>query len=200
MVEAKPDELQELSQRFQLPNIHQLRADLTIQQNSPGRGTTGKSEDILYIQGSIMSNLTQTCVRTNDDFDVEMNVNFTSTIRSTTFGSNDPDSLIMEEEESNSRRQGDNDRKSSQKKRRKDKKAMSRSSNRGINEIGMMELQNLVTDMSNEDEDNELIEDEAVYHNGVLDAGELVAQIFSLKLDTYPKKPGSKPVKYSITG
>jgi len=65
-----------------------------------------------------------------------------------------------------------------------------------------MELQNLMTDLDyfERDEENDLIEDDAVYKDGILDGGELVAQIFRSKLDPYPKKPGSEPVKMSIQG
>jgi hypothetical protein len=52
-----------------------------------------------------------------------------------------------------------------------------------------------------EEEDASLMEDEAIYCvNGALDVGELVAQLFWLQLDPYPKKPGTTPVQRSITG
>ena len=51
------------------------------------------------------------------------------------------------------------------------------------------------------DDDEEVIEDLAIFGNdGILDAGELVAQSFRLKLDPYPKKLGTEAVTYSITG
>ena len=51
------------------------------------------------------------------------------------------------------------------------------------------------------DDDEEVIEDLAIFGNdGILDSGELVAQSFRLKLDPYPKKPGTEAVTYSITG
>ena len=49
--------------------------------------------------------------------------------------------------------------------------------------------------------EDDVVEDESVFaSDGILDIGELVAQMFRLKLDPYPKKPGSEPVRYSITG
>ena len=50
-------------------------------------------------------------------------------------------------------------------------------------------------------EDDVLMEDESIYPiDGLLDVGELVSQLFWLKLDPYPKKPGTDPVQKSITG
>jgi hypothetical protein len=47
-----------------------------------------------------------------------------------------------------------------------------------------------------------LVEDESIYSSatGVLDVGELVAQTFWLQLDPYPKKPGTGPMEFTITG
>ena len=51
------------------------------------------------------------------------------------------------------------------------------------------------------DENDILMEDEAIYPlQGDLDVGELVAQLFWLGLDPYPKKPGTDPMSASITG
>ena len=47
-----------------------------------------------------------------------------------------------------------------------------------------------------------LVEDESIYSidSGVLDVGELIAQSFWLQLDPFPKKPGTGPIEYEITG
>ena len=46
-----------------------------------------------------------------------------------------------------------------------------------------------------------LMEDQAIYSTtGILDLGELVAQTFWLSVDKYPKKPGTDPIQFSITG
>lgn len=51
------------------------------------------------------------------------------------------------------------------------------------------------------DVEEDVVEDEAVLGpDGYIDIGELVAQLFRLKLDPYPKKPGSKPINLSFSG
>lgn len=65
-----------------------------------------------------------------------------------------------------------------------------------MDEMGMKELQNMMKDFDIEDE---VIEDAAVYDNGMLDLGELVAQIFRVKLDPFPKMPDSKPIDMEFT-
>jgi len=68
----------------------------------------------------------------------------------------------------------------------------------GLNEMNIEHVQDLRPDYDLEDD---LIEDEAVYtKDGILDIGELVTQLFRLKLDPFPKKPGTNPVWYSISG
>jgi hypothetical protein len=67
-----------------------------------------------------------------------------------------------------------------------------------LNDMRMKEIESLLQEFDTEDD---VFEDENVLgSNGVLDVGELVAQMFRLKLDPYPKKPGSEPVSYSISG
>jgi hypothetical protein len=47
----------------------------------------------------------------------------------------------------------------------------------------------------------DIMEDEGILgEDGIFDVGELVAQMFRVKLDPYPKKPGTTPVSYTITG
>jgi hypothetical protein len=51
-------------------------------------------------------------------------------------------------------------------------------------------------------DEDAMIEDENIYSatTGKLDVGELVAQVFWVNLDPYPKKPGTSPVVYEISG
>jgi len=46
------------------------------------------------------------------------------------------------------------------------------------------------------------VEDEGIYSlsSEQLDVGELIAQTFWLQLDPYPKKPGTDPVTWEISG
>ena len=63
-------------------------------------------------------------------------------------------------------------------------------------------LQQLLQDDDDDDElADVLMEDQAIYPvGGQMDLGELVAQLFWLQLDPYPKKPGTQPVRRSISG
>merc|ERR1711935_280055 len=82
--------------------------------------------------------------------------------------------------------------------RKKKKKAK----NLGVNgqRLDQMKIREIEDLIQGVDEDMEIVEDLAIMGNdGVLDVGELVAQTFRLKLDPYPKKPGTEPVRYSIT-
>ena len=67
--------------------------------------------------------------------------------------------------------------------------------------MDVLELQKLLQDDLGNEEDV-LMEDESIYSTtgGFLDVGELVAQLFWLELDPYPKKPGTGPIQRSITG
>ena len=71
---------------------------------------------------------------------------------------------------------------------------------KSVGTVHAKSLQDMLTDFEVSEEDD-LVEDEAVMgRDGVLDAGELVAQLFRLKLDPYPKKPGTKPIRLSFSG
>lgn len=50
--------------------------------------------------------------------------------------------------------------------------------------------------------EDDVTKDEAIYSmdGGILDLGKLISQLVWLKLDLYPKKPGSCAVWTSITG
>ena len=75
------------------------------------------------------------------------------------------------------------------------------SNNYDLSDVGMKEIESLLKDFDVNQGDLDLFEDEAILGtNGLLDVGELISQMFRLKLDPYPKKPGSEPVSYSITG
>ena len=85
----------------------------------------------------------------------------------------------------------------------------SKKSDRGNGFAGMdlSELQGLLEDAENDGSGSidpsstTLMEDEAIYSTeSLLDVGELISQLFWLQLDPYPKKGGSGPVQYSITG
>merc|ERR1740124_1559678 len=146
-ISATPEELERLAKRFSLSKISKLDADIVLKRDQPVRGGGGGGVgDFVQVRGDVVASVTQTCVRTNEDFEVELEFNLAVIVRA----------CIVQ----------------------------------GFNEIGGSTV-----------EDMEVVEDLAIFaDDGILDAGELVAQSFRLKLDPYPKKPGTEPVSYSITG
>ena len=71
-----------------------------------------------------------------------------------------------------------------------------------LENLDVFQLQQLLQDDDDDDElADVLMEDQAIYPTGgQMDLGELVAQLFWLQLDPYPKKPGSEPIQRSISG
>ncbi len=70
-----------------------------------------------------------------------------------------------------------------------------------LDEMALTALQELMEEYDAEEKLEEVIEDENIYNDddGVLDVGELVAQLFRANLDPYPKKPGTKPINISFS-
>lgn len=142
------------------------------------------------VEGSVVARVTQTCVRTNEKFDVDVEFPLFAIVRPLAESGGDEDDDLSElqgyfEEERRGR-----------KKKKKDKKVQA--PERNVNEMDMAKLQQMLQDFDVEDD---VIEDGAIYSmNGTIDLGELVAQLFWLKLDPYPKKPGTHPIRTSITG
>lgn len=139
-----------------------------------------------------MAKVTQTCVRTNENFDVDLEFPLFAVVRPVAGLSDDDDDLselegFFEEERRSRSKKG---------KSRKDKGVTT--PERNVNEMDVAELQRMLQDFDLEDD---VIEDEAIFSvNGTIDLGELVSQLFWLKLDPYPKKPGTYPIRTSITG
>jgi len=142
------------------------------------------------VEGSVVARVTQTCVRTNEKFDVDLEFPLFAVVRPIAGVADDDDLSELEgffEEEMRSR---------GNKGKKKDKTVTT--PERNINEMDMAELQRMLQDFDVEDD---VIEDEAIYSmDGTIDLGELVSQLFWLKLDPYPKKPGTYPIRTSITG
>lgn len=164
-----------MAARFELSEISQLSADLTLLQ------ATGSS---IHVEGLCQTKVKQRCVRTNEEFDVVMEFPLYCVVRPVEpilqrLGRDDDDEVF--------------DRKNTITKERELPKH-----GNNLDEMDVMALQRMLqTDI---DEDI-LMEDEAIYAiGGLLDVGELVSQLFWLNLDPYPKKPGTNPVHRSITG
>lgn len=195
-IKATKEEREALAQRFRLSHIAKLEADLTLRRGDNASGSArGKGESI-YAEGTVVATVTQTCVRTSENFDVDLEFNFFSAIRPVSASRNSEigGMDLTQIQKSISGGSGGSGRR---RKGKRDGKFV-RAPEQQLDEMGMKELQDLLEDF---DVEEDVIEDEAVYSaDGIIDLGELVAQTFRLKLDPYPKKPGTKPINISFTG
>eukprot|EP01083_Nonionella_stella_P077874 212874_1 len=194
-ISAKDEELDNLAKRFSLSKITKLDADLSLKRD---RNSSSPGFECIQVRGTIVSEVIQTCVRTNEDFEVDLEFDFLSTVKSS--GTKEEEDLELGGmsaaqiqgalgggggggSKKGKRRRGGND---------------SRQNGATLDQMKMKELEGLLQEF---DVEEDIVEDESIFgSNGLLDVGELVAQSFRLKLDPYPKKPGSEPVSYSITG
>jgi len=138
------------------------------------------------VAGSISATLMQECVRTCEPFPVDMNFEIASVIKAVEVRERD-DSNAVDLQLS----VGDTPKKKGKRKanRRKD-----------ISEIDDMDIQELQQVMEEFGSDLDVIEDLMIFKEGVVDAGELAAQLLRLELDPFPKKPGSEPINLSFSG
>jgi uncharacterized metal-binding protein YceD (DUF177 family) len=197
-IEANEVERRALAMRFGLSDIGRLEASVVLQSllMSSGSGSDGS----ISVSGLGQATVTQRCVRTNDDFVVDVEFSLDSLVRPVVpvgqdlLDADTNDGPAVSNEQSQRRRTGS---------------PPSGRSKQNSADLGAIQrlLEQRIQENSNgnvvydEEEDASLMEDEAIYCvNGALDVGELVAQLFWLQLDPYPKKPGTTPVQRSITG
>lgn len=185
-IEATPEECQALAERFELPNIGALKASLSLRKEMSG-------SDGIEAEGTITGTVTRTCVRTNEAFVLnDLEIPLYSIVRPVT-----PIAALAAQQQALEDQLGglgQDEQKS------KTRKSSYRPQDRNMDEMDILQLQRLLQSDINV-EDDVLMEDEAIYStDGTLDVGELVAQLFWLSLDPYPKKPGSDPVQISISG
>lgn len=205
-ITATSDELQKLADRFSLSKITKLDANLELSKDdvrssvSSSRGNTN-SGSCVQVKGDVVAHVTQTCVRTNEDFDVELEFSILSIVRAsemreTTKQDAELGGMSLTQIEGQLSGGGGGKKKKGKKKRRGGGGGVDTSGS--LNDLKMKEIESLLQEFDTEDD---VFEDENVLgSDGILDVGELVAQFFRLKLDPYPKKPGSEPVSYSISG
>jgi len=197
-VKADPGECESLAQRFDLSQIRSLSADLALRPELMGY-TVNKRSCGVEVEGTCRATVTQRCVRTNEDFQVDLEFPLYCIVRPVT-------PLLVSSEQQLTASYDDDDydeyrRGSSTETARRGKQAATyRPQDRNLDEMDVMEMQNMLqADLSAEED--VLMEDESIYTtDGLLDIGELVAQLFWLELDPYPKRPGTDPVQRSITG
>jgi len=196
-VEADEGERTALAKRFDLSAIDRLRASLTLrQERGSGGGASSVSKIGVEVEGAVVATVTQTCVRTNEDFNVDLEFPLYCVVRpvAPVLSSSLLNALDADDEEE--------EEASSEEYRPAKGKKQSRRRQR-IDDMDVVELQRLLqNDILANDDDDVLMEDESIYdtYDGILDVGELVSQLFWLQLDPYPKKPGTTPIQRSITG
>jgi len=194
-ISATPEELERLAKRFSLSKISKLDADIVLKRDQPVRGGGGGGMgDFVQVRGDVVASVTQTCVRTNEDFEVELEFNLAVIVRACIVqGFNEIGGSTVEDMDD------DLPKKVKETRKRKKRRGKNLGTNgQALDQMKMTEIEGL---LQGADEDEEVVEDLAIFaDDGILDAGELVAQSFRLKLDPYPKKPGTEPVSYSITG
>lgn len=226
-VKASPEECQALADRFELTDLTELEASLKIRPAiSSGVLSSSSSAVVLpvEVEGTIQAHLTQTCVRTNEKFEVDVEfplyalVKPMSSVEALMSGDG---AAIMDDNydyDSSGSKKAKNKNKKNNKKSSKAKLAQSTQQVYSLDDV--MDLQAAIEaasaddDYDNDDGDggmyggriaaasSSLVEDEAIYSSqtGVLDVGELVAQTFWLELDPFPKKPGTGPIEMEISG
>lgn len=214
-ISASPEERQALATRFRLTRITSLSADLVVQPalgggnsafDGGGRGGGGGAGnayngECIEARGTVCAQVTQTCVRTNEDFDVNLEFSFDTVLRAMSSSNrsdnnNARDKSLSSEDvaaiaaskfgegKSSSRRGG-----KSQRGGVKGVRGGSQTSSKDLGDNKMKELQDIFMEYEVTDE---IIEDESCFcTDGIVDCGEIVAQMFRSKLDPYPKKPGS---------
>lgn len=177
-ITATQEECEALAKRFSLPSLASLEADLSVSREMVQGG--------VQVEGTVKATLTRKCVRTNDDFTEDIELPLFAIVRPVV-----PLSVLalqqqQLEEQFGISKQGNN--------KKKQRRAQD------FDDMDVAELQRLLQ-IDIQDEEDVLMEDEAIYAiDGPLDLGELVAQLFWLGLDPYPKKPGTDPIQRSITG
>ena len=192
--QAEPNECQALASRFDLSEIASLATDLTLRPGDSGNRyysaatSSSASSASVQVEGTCRATVTQRCVRTNEDFQIDLEFPLYCVVRpvvplSETLGTG-----------------GLNNNNSNGRTEPRSGKSNGYLANNYLDEMDVLELQRMLQ-AGLSAEDDVLIEDEAIYTvGGLLDLGELVAQLFWLELDPYPKKPGTGPIQRSITG
>jgi len=201
LITATPEECHALANRFRLSDITALSAELTVQPVVGGDSDTSGIDDSECIEarGTICAHVTQSCVRTNEAFDVSLEFSFDTVLRAMTSSSGSVEEVVeplsageLAALDAASKLENGRTRK-----KKGANKAKRIKGGQSIDDMGMKQMQDILGEYEVTDE---IIEDEQCFcTDGIVDCGEVVAQILRSKLDPYPKKPGSDPVSYSFT-
>ena len=196
-IEANEEERAALAERFRLSEIARLEANVVLRRDKSG---SAYDSDDIHMDGTVLATVTQKCVRTNEDFDVNLEFDVNAAVRpvQSTEANDDADMEEIERALASSGSGGGGGGKRRNKRGGSGKRDKTIRTDRSLDDVGMKALQDMLQEF---DVEEDVVEDEAVLgSDGYIDVGELVAQLFRLKLDPYPKKPGSKPINLSFSG
>jgi len=201
-VNADAEELTALAKRFELKGLTRLEANLSFRPSTEAlTGAAGGSLPV-EVEGTIEAHLTQTCVRTNEDFEIDVEFPIYAVVKPVT-SNNDEDLRRMFLQQQEEEEASGGKKKKTNKKKKDD---VFHENKKTYNLSDVFDLQKAIqeADFFGNDEGGaaDLVEDEAIYSlsSEQLDVGELIAQAFYLELDPFPKKPGSDPVSWEISG
>jgi hypothetical protein len=197
-IEATAEECSALADRFELKRVDSLKAGLSLSLPTHYTSQSGGGYLIVQVEGSIVASLTQTCVRTNEEFEVTVEFPVSNIVKPVS-----PSATLQQLQAGGDEEAAAPAPKKQQQNNKKPKKNLR--SDRVQNLSGdMTELQQMINRQEDENDFgiDDFLEDESIYSlaTGNLDVGELVAQTFWLNLDPYPKKPGSGPMEFTISG
>ena len=196
-IEANEEERAALAARFRLSEIARLEANVVLRRDKSG---SAYDTDDIHMDGTVLATVTQKCVRTNEDFDVNLEFDVNAAVRPV-LSTETNDDAEMEEivrALASDGGGGGGGGKRRNKRGGGGKRDKTIRTDRSLDDVGMKALQDMLQEF---DLEEDVVEDEAVLgSDGYIDIGELVAQLFRLKLDPYPKKPGSKPINLSFSG
>jgi len=207
-VTADAEECKALAKRFDLKGLTRLEAKISFRPESLASASGASSGSLpVEAEGTIEAHLTQTCVRTNEEFEIDVEFPMYAVVKPVT-SNNDEDLrrlfLQEQEEEAAAEASGKKKKKTNTKKKQPD---VFHENKKVHNLSDVFDLQAAIQEADFFGADDEggaadLVEDEAIYSlsSEQLDVGELIAQTFWLQLDPYPKKPGSDPVTWEISG
>lgn len=206
-VNADTEECKALAKRFDLKGLTRLEANLSVRPSSDALGAAAGGSLPIEVEGSIEAHLTQTCVRTNEEFEIDVEFPIYAVVKPVT-SNNDEDlrRLFLQQQEEEEQMNNNGGKKKKNKKNKKRKDDVFHENKKTYNLADVFDLQAAIQEADffgdGDGEAADLVEDEAIYSlsSEQLDVGELIAQTFWLQLDPYPKKPGTDSVSWEITG
>ena len=223
-VKADEKERTALAERFDLKGITTLTAELNFRPAQDGLAELGYGGSFpVEAEGMIEAQLTQTCVRTNEEFEVDVEIPVYAIIRPVESnyeklngGINTSTEKQIQEEEDVEESNTKGKKKNKKNKKKKDNSFHENKKVYNLDDIfdlqtALQEADSFSSGSGNsngnggsDDEDGaaDVVEDEGIYSlsSDQLDVGELIAQTFWLELDWYPKKPGTDPMEFEISG